>query len=162
MNLQLFIRSLFLVAGVLGVMSTFAQDSPPDSAKAREIVALVEKAAALVDAKGKAAFSEFKKSGSQWRHGDLYLFGNDMQGIQILNAGFPEREGVDGSKFKDATGRLIWTDFMRAVNSTTGSGWVSYMFPKPGQTQPSKKWSYLKAVQVEGTAALIGAGFYPE
>ena len=44
MNLQLFIRSLFLVAGVLGVMSTFAQDSPPDSAKAREIVALVEKA----------------------------------------------------------------------------------------------------------------------
>ena len=35
------------------------------------------------------------------------------------------------------------------------------MWPKPGQTQPSQKWSYVKGVQVDGTPAIIGAGFYP-
>jgi cytochrome c len=48
------------------------------------------------------------------------------------------------------------------VVQTKGSGWVDYMFPKPGQTQPSQKWSYVKAMNVDGVPALIGARFYPE
>jgi hypothetical protein len=40
--------------------------------------------------------------------------------------------------------------------------WVAYMFPKPGQSQPSQKWSYVKAITMDGTPGLIGAGFYPE
>jgi hypothetical protein len=34
------------------------------------------------------------------------------------------------------------------------------MFPKPGQTELSKKWSYVKATNINGTPAIIGAGFY--
>ena len=45
---------------------------------------------------------------------------------------------------------------------TRGSGWVDYAFPKPGRTQPSTKWSYVKRVQIDGVPALIAAGFYPE
>ena len=48
------------------------------------------------------------------------------------------------------------------VMHSKGSGWVDYMFPKPGQTQPFLKWSYVKAVKINGTTGLIGAGFYPE
>ena len=163
MNAKAFVAGLFVLVGLLtSGSSAFAQQSPPDSDKAKQIVALVDKAAALVNAKGKAAFAEFRKNGSEWRHDDLYLFANDMNGIQILNAGFPEREGIDGSTFKDATGKLIWPDFMKAVKSSKGAGWASYVFPKPGQTQPSQKWSYLKAVTVDGSRALLGAGFYPE
>ena len=72
-----------------------AQQAPPDSAKARQIQALVKKAASLINAKGKGAFPEFHKEGSEWRTGETYLFANDMDGMQILNAGFPEREGTD-------------------------------------------------------------------
>jgi hypothetical protein len=36
------------------------------------------------------------------------------------------------------------------------------MFPKPGQSQPLQKWSYVKAVTIDGTPAYVGAGFYPE
>jgi methyl-accepting chemotaxis protein len=163
MNASLMLGRLLLgIAFLVVASSTFAQEAPPASDKAKEIVALVEKAAALVNAKGSAAFSEFKKNGSEWRHDDLYLFGNDMKGVQILNAGFPEREGTDQSKFKDADGKLLYPEFMKVVQSSTGSGWVTYRFPKPGETQPSKKWSYLKAVHVDGKPGLIGAGFYPE
>jgi len=50
--------------------------------------------------------------------------------------------------------------FIEKVKAS-GSGWVDYMWPKPGETQPSRKWSYVKAVSVDGAPALVGAGFYP-
>jgi len=151
-----------LTASLVITFPAFAQESPPQSDKAKEIVALVEKAASLIDAKGKAAFPEFKKKGSEWRIGDTYLFANDMKSIQLLNAAFPEREGTDQSATKDANGKLITAELIKAAQSSAGGGWVNYMWPKPGQTQPSQKWSYVKAVRVDGTPALVGAGFYPE
>jgi cytochrome c len=36
------------------------------------------------------------------------------------------------------------------------------MFPKPGQTEPSGKWGYVKAVNIDGVPGFVGAGFYPE
>jgi len=158
----LMVRWLVVTALLASGSMSLAQQSPPDSQKAKEIVALVDKAAALVAAKGKSAFAEFKKSDTEWRHDDVYLFGNDMKGTQILNAGFPEREGSDQSKFKDATGKLVWPEFVKVAKSSKGSGWVTYEFPKPGQTKPSKKWSYLKAVTIDGAPSIVGAGFYPE
>ena len=39
--------------------------------------------------------------------------------------------------------------------------WVDYMSPRPGQTQPSQKWTYVKAVTIDGVPGLAGSGFYP-
>jgi hypothetical protein len=36
------------------------------------------------------------------------------------------------------------------------------MFPKPEQTTPSQKWTYVKKVTVDGVPGLVAAGFYPE
>lgn len=36
------------------------------------------------------------------------------------------------------------------------------MFPRPGQSVPTVKWSYVCETQVAGAAALIGAGVYVE
>ena len=141
--------------------TAYAQETPPDTDKAQQIKALVLKAASLASAKGKAAFQEFHNSGSQWRSGDTYLFGNDVNGMQILNVGFPEREGTDQCCTQDVNGKPIFQEFKRVVEAK-GEGWVSYMWPKPGQTQPSQKWSYIKAVKIDGKPAIIGAGFYPE
>ncbi|HVO45894.1 MAG TPA: cache domain-containing protein [Steroidobacteraceae bacterium] len=163
MNTRTLLSACVVLGGLSGaVSSALAQGSPPDSAKAKEIAALVEKAAALINAKGKAALPEFRKSGSEWRSGDTYLFGNHMNGMQFLNAGFPEREGTDGGKTKDANGKVIFQEFIRVVQSDKGAGWASYMWPKPGQTQPSQKWSYVKTVHLDGAPAIIGAGFYPQ
>ena len=74
---------------------------------------------------------------------------------------FPKREGTNVHGDKDVNGKLFHDEFMKVVHSE-GAGWVDYMFPKPGQSQPSWKWSYVKAVKIDGTTGLIGAGFYPE
>ncbi|QND94915.1 hypothetical protein SY91_02326 [Burkholderia cenocepacia] len=45
---------------------------------------------------------------------------------------------------------------------TRGSGWVDYMFMRPGQTHPSHKWTYVKAVKIDGVPGLVASGFYSE
>jgi cytochrome c len=140
---------------------TFAQQqdtaAPPESEQAKQLVALVEKAAAVIDSKGRSIFPEFRKG--EWRTGDTYLFIDDLKGMVLFNGGFPKDEGSDFSGRKDSNGKLFVAEFVKVVQSK-GSGWVDYMFPKPGQSQPSQKWSYVKAVNVDGTPALVGAGFY--
>ena len=56
-----------------------AQESPPTSEKAKQIEALVNKAAALIESKGKAIFPELRKKDSEWFHGDTYLFVYDLK-----------------------------------------------------------------------------------
>ena len=158
---RLWVGFAALCASLAISVISMAQQSPLESQKAKEIRALVDKAAALVERQGKSAFPEFRKSGSEWLYGDTYLFVGDMNGIALFNGGFPEREGEDQSALKDANGKLIVAEFMKVIKSK-GSGWVDYVFPKPGQTQPSKKWGYVKAVTVDGKPGYIGAGFYPE
>ena len=138
-----------------------AQQAPPPSAQATRIEAMVDKAAALVDKQGKIALAEFRKRDSEWWSGNTYLFAYDMKLNVLLNPAFPQREGTNAHGEKDANGVFFHDEFVKVVQAK-GSGWVAYMFPKPGQTQPSQKWSYVKAINVDGTPGLIGAGFYPE
>ena len=162
MNAKALFTGFFVHAGLLGTAApAFPQQSPPPSEQVKKIEALVDKAAALVNSKGKAAFAEFRKEGSEWWFGETYLFAYDMNLNVLLVAAFPENEGKNQTGKKDSNGKLYHDEFVKVVQSK-GSGWVDYMFPKPGQIQPSQKWSYVKAVKVDGVPALIGAGFYPE
>jgi signal transduction histidine kinase len=135
--------------------------SPADTPQSRSIVDLVEKAAALVQKEGKTAFVEFRKPGSEWFHGTTYLFAYDFKANVLLNPAFPAREGTNVAGQKDASGKAFHDEMIRTAQ-TRGSGWVDYSFPKPGQTQPSKKWTYVKRIQLDGVPGLIASGFYPE
>ena len=143
------------------VITTLKRQPPPTSEQAKRIEAMVEKAAVLLEAKGKAAFSEFRTRDSEWWFGNTYLFVYDKDMNVLLNPAFPEREGTNVHGGKDVNGKLFHDEFMKVVQ-TRGSGWVDYMFPKPGQTQPAQKWSYVKAVNIDGNLGLIGTGFYSE
>jgi cytochrome c len=138
-----------------------AEQATPTSAKALQIEALVNKAAAVIQSNGKAAFSQFREKDSEWFKGDTYLFVYDLKSNVLLNAAFPAREGTNTTGQKDANGKLFHHDFINMAE-TKGAGWVDYMFPKPGQTQPARKWAYVKAVTVDGVPSLVASGFYPE
>ena len=159
----MFKQLLFCAALVtmLMVNPVNAQQSPPTSEKAKQIEALVNKAAALIESKGKAIFSEFRTKDTEWFRGDTYLFVYDLKSNVLFNAAFPAREGTNTTGQKDANGKLFHHEFIQVAESK-GSGWVDYMFPKPGQTQPSQKWAYVKAVKVDGVPSLVASGFYPE
>jgi signal transduction histidine kinase len=141
--------------------SAHAQEGPPPSAQAERIEDLVNRAAALVDARGRAAFAEFRKHDSEWWYGTTYLFAYDDHLNVLLNPAFPNREGTNPRGEKDSAGKMFHDEFLKVVQ-TEGAGWVDYMFPKPGQKQPSHKWSYVKGFKADGMAGLIGAGFFEQ
>ena len=54
---------LFVLLAMTSTPVAFSQDQPPSSPEAKRIEALVNKAATIVDTKGKAALSEFRERG---------------------------------------------------------------------------------------------------
>ena len=139
----------------------FAASPEPQSQQAKQIKAMVDKAAALIERKGKDAFPEFRKKGSEWFKGDAYIFVGDMQGATLVNAAFPELEGKNNLDLKDANGKPIVQAFIDLLKSKD-SGWVDYMWPKPGKTKPSRKASYVKRAKLGKDMVYVGAGIYTE
>ncbi|MCX5756416.1 MAG: cache domain-containing protein [Gemmatimonadetes bacterium] len=160
-------RSLWLplmaaaVIAVVLVRATADRDAP-QSEKARHIASLVDKAAGLIQEQGRAAaFAEFRKKGTMWFTGDIYIFADDMAGNVLLNPPSPQNEGKNAIDQKDANGKLLQRAMVELLKEKE-AGWVDYMWPKPGQTKPSLKWSYVRRVNFDGIPGLVGAGFYPE
>lgn len=158
---QLTVVAVFWTSiGLSGMASPAHSQSPPDSDRSRQVEALVNKAASVIDGNGKASFAEFRKKDGEWFHGDTYLFVYDLKANVLLNPAFPQREGTNVAGQKDLRGKLFHAEIIH-VAETKGSGWVDYMFPKPGHTEPSQKWAYVKKVTIDGTPGLVASGFYP-
>jgi cytochrome c len=103
-------RILFsaVIISVLLIGTARAQQRAPTPQEINDIEALVTKAAALVESKGKeAAFAEFGKRNSEWWHGDTYLFAYDMNGSVLLNPAVPSRVGTNPTAEKDANGKAF-------------------------------------------------------
>lgn len=155
-------RILFCVV-IIGVLLTGplrAQQRAPTPQEINRIEALVTKATALVESKGKqAAFAEFGERDSEWWHGDTYLFAYDLNGNVLLNPAAPSRVGTNPTAEKDANGKAFHHALIE-MGRVNGSGWVDYLIARPGKPNPSPKWSYVRAVKFDGVPGVIGAGFY--
>jgi signal transduction histidine kinase len=158
-----YLRAFFAVFALAVTLApAFAGETPPPTEQTKAVEALVNKAAALIEKEGQAAaFAEFRKKDSEWLHGGTYLYAYDLKGNVLLNAAFPQREGTNVVGQKDTKGKPF-QDLILQIATTEGSGWVSYMFPKPGETESSEKWAYVKKTTYDGTPGLIASGFYPQ
>ena len=74
--------------------------------------------------------------------GNEYIFITNSKAFQVLNPVKPELSGKDMSNFTDPTGLKLYVEIAN-VATKSGSGFISYMFPKAGSTEPSKKLSYI-------------------
>ena len=113
---QLLVLVCAALVTMLMVNPVNAQESPPTSEKAKQIEALVNKAAALIESKGKAIFSEFRKKDSEWFHGDTYLFVYDLKSNVLFNAAFPAREGTNTPVRKMPMASYFITNLFRWLN----------------------------------------------
>jgi len=138
-----------------------AQAPELESPKAKQVQALVDKAAQLVGSEGRAAFPKFRQKGSEWFTGDTYVFIMDMKANQLFNAAFPKLEGTNTWDLQDKNGKYINRAFIQML-AKQDAGWVDYMWPKPSTGQVAHKWTYMKRVDIQGTPAGLGAGFYPD
>jgi methyl-accepting chemotaxis protein len=69
----------------------------------------------------------------------------------------PELDGKDLTGNKDPNGKHLFMEMVKTVQ-TSGSGFVPYMWPKPGSANPVPKISYVKGFAPWGW--IIGSGVY--
>ena len=86
-----------------------------------------------------------------------YFWINDMNLMMIMHPIKMELDGVDLTDNKDPNGKYLFREFV-AVCKSHGSGFVDYMWPKPGEVKPVPKTSYVKLYEPWGW--LIGTGLY--
>jgi signal transduction histidine kinase len=126
----------------------------------RELVALVNEAAELVQTKGQASFADFRVSGSRWRHGDTYIFVLDPEGNMLVH---PDAalEGKNDLDLRDINGRPIIRRIINAATPSKPEGWYHYQWPVPGEIFPRWKSTYVRLVTApSGKRYIVGAGMY--
>lgn len=161
MKRKLFTGSLLILVGVASLFSLpgFAADPPP-TAQSQQTISLVDKAAALLASKGKAAFPEFKVNGSEWWLGDTYIYVYDLTGTPLMHPIYPQYEGVNLITMKDIQMKAF-VQQLTEIAKTKGSGWFDFMLPRPGQAIPSHKFAYIRTVRIpEGETLIVGSGFW--
>lgn len=94
-----------------------SSQQPPTSEQAKRIEVMVDKAAALVERQGKAAFSEFRERDGEWWFGNTYLFAYDQNLNVLLNPAFPKREGTNPRGEKDVNGKAFHDEFLSMVRA---------------------------------------------
>ncbi|MDR7380363.1 methyl-accepting chemotaxis protein [Rhodoferax ferrireducens] len=98
-----------------------------------------------------AALKVMRYSGSE------YFWINDMQPAMVMHPIKPELDGKNLSENKDPTGKRLFVEFVNTVKAE-GSGYVNYLWPKPGSENPVQKVSYVKGFAPWGW--VIGSGVY--
>lgn len=128
---------------------------------APQLMALVREAAALLEQRGEAAYSEFRQKDSKWFRDDTYLIAWTMEGTRTLHAANPTLEGTEAADTKDVLGRPYGRMYLDVARSPSGEGWVHYMYPEPGDIFPTWKSTFVKRVKFpSGKAHLVAAGVY--
>jgi methyl-accepting chemotaxis protein len=88
--------------------------------------------------------------------GSEYFFIQSFETKMLMHPS-PALEGKDVSDLKDSTGKHFTAE-MTAVAKSSGSGFVFYLWPKPGDQTPVQKITYVKGFSPWGW--IIGSGVY--
>ncbi len=95
--------------------------------------------------------------GSMRYEGANYFWINDDHPTMIMHPIKPDMDGTDLTSFHDPAGTAVFVEFVKAARSR-GGGFVYYLWPKPGRTEPVQKLSYVKRFGPWGW--IVGTGIY--
>jgi signal transduction histidine kinase len=125
------------------------------------VIDLVKDAVGEVEKSGTAAFPLFHDPKGPFIAKDAYIFVFDPSGVDLVNPGFPTLEGRNLLGLKDTQGKQLIREMLNVVQ-TSGSGWVDYMWPKPGESASTQKSAYVSKAQIGDRWMLVGCGVYLE
>lgn len=131
------------------------------SATKLECVDMAKKAAEAILQDREGALAEIAKRDGKFVWKDSYVFVMDFRGKMLAHPIMPGLSRMDTlfsvpDKNLEKP-RMIFVDFV-VTAATKGEGWVDYLWPKPGETSPSPKDTFV--FRVPGTELLTAAGYY--
>jgi methyl-accepting chemotaxis protein len=87
---------------------------------------------------------------------DGYIAINNFDGAQVMNPMAPEKDGKSEVDFKDANGTYIFRETIAIGQSESGTGFIRYIWPHPGQTENVPKLSRVVAYKPWGWTLVTG------
>jgi cytochrome c len=131
-----------------------------DSATREECTTKVKEAVKIAQEKGLdetyKAIND-PKGAFVWK--DSYVFAETAD--QAIVLAHPVKPGLIGQnllQLKDVNGKAFIAELAQVASSPKGEGWVDYMWPKPGEKDPSPKHTYV--LKVPGQNVAMCAGYY--
>ena len=93
--------------------------------------------------------------------GEYYVFVNDAETNLTVCHQRPELIGQDQSNLADASGKLFIREMAATAFGSEKGGWVEYLWPRSGETEPVTKIAYVVGVTApDGTRYVVGSGTY--
>ena len=129
-----FVLSVFIVAGMVTLVAAQAQYGTAAEAKA-----MLEKAVAALKANKAKALAEFTKGEGGFKDRDLYPFCGGPDGNFTAH---PSLTGKSLKDLKDKAGKPLGAEMYKVAQE----GKIAYMWPRPGQTEPVLKVSFVTKV----------------
>lgn len=123
------------------------------------VVDAVDSAVGQVEKNGRAAFALFRDPTGPYLAKNSYIFVIDSQGMDLVNPAFPNLEGRNLLDVKDTQGKPLVREMLKLAE-TRGSGWVDYMWPKPGENISTEKSAYVRKARIGEQWLLVGCGVY--
>ncbi|MGN6247896.1 MAG: cache domain-containing protein [Ginsengibacter sp.] len=120
---------------------------------------MVKDAAELLQRNGKDALRLFYDTTGPFIAKDAYIFVYDMNGINLAHPALPNLAGRNLLDMKDTKGKLILREMLQLVE-TKGSGWIEYMWPKPGESNSTAKSAFVTKAKMGDKWVLVGCGVY--
>lgn len=126
----------------------------------KECQSKCQAAAAMIKAQGIAtAICEINNPTGRFANGEIYVYMMNMDAVMMAHPVVPSLIGKNLSSLvlKDKYGKeqpMMLVNFVKKQDS----GWLSYMWPKPGEEKPSEKLCYL--LKVPDSNVFLVAGFY--
>ncbi len=120
---------------------------------------VVNRAAALIAARGKDAFGELRDRTGPFLFMETYVFVEDLNGNELVNPAQPSLEGKNLIDVKDLKGKLLVREYIESAVKS-GSAWVDYYWYKPGNNTPAPKHAYVRKVRHGAETYVVGSGLY--
>ena len=136
---------------MLGFSTTYAEDK----AAPEDVYNLVLKAYEVVRALGEESFPEFNNPQGEFVYKDTYVLIEQCPSQMVAHP-----YALDTLKDVDLNAAFDWNKKLCDAGEQPGGGWVEYPWPKPGETEPSRKISF--SIRVEGTPYTVMAGIYSD
>ena len=123
------------------------------------VVDMVKDAVGQIEKNENAAYRLFHDPKASFIAKDAYVFVVDTNGVELVNPAFPNLEGRNLMDLKDTRGKYLVREMLHAVKSS-GSGWVDYMWPKPGESISTQKSAYVSKAKLADKWVMVGCGVY--
>lgn len=127
-----------------------------DYGTAAEAKAMLDKAVIELKKDKAAALAKFNKDDGGFRNRDLYVFCAALDGTTTAHL-YPKEIGKNLKQLKDKNGKAFGQEMLQVAEEGKFNE-VTYMWPKPGSTEPIQKVSYITKVSDQ----ICGVGYYKQ